>query len=94
MKDENISSYTLNDIEGQIHETDWERVDKMTGEDPYEAAQSDPEAQPLTETELNRFRRVIYVNREMLREDEQTVGELLANGENYALIPVDREVLE
>jgi hypothetical protein len=44
MKDENISSYTLNDIEGQIHETDWERVDKMTGEDPYEAAQSDPEA--------------------------------------------------
>jgi uncharacterized DUF497 family protein len=94
MKDENISSYTLNDIEGQIHETDWERVDKITGEDLYEAAQSDPEAQPLTETELNRFRRVIYVNGEMLREDEQTVGELLANGENYALIPVDREVLE
>jgi hypothetical protein len=30
----------------------------------------------------------------MLWEDEQTVGELLANGENYALIPVDREVLE
>ena len=94
MKDENISSYTLEEIKGQIDETDWERVDKMTDEDSYKTAQSDPDAQPLTEMELNHFKRAIYANGEMLWEDEQTVGELLANGERYALIPVDREVLE
>ena len=30
----------------------------------------------------------------MLWEDEQTVGELLATGEKYAFIPVDKKVLE
>lgn len=94
MKDENISSHTLEEMEGQIDDTDWERVDTMTDEDLYKTAQSDPDAQPLTETELNYFKRVIYANGEMLWEDDQTVGELLANGEKYALIPVDREVLE
>jgi uncharacterized DUF497 family protein len=94
MKDENISSYTLDEIDGQIDETDWERVDKMTDEDLYKMAQSDPAAQPLSETELNCFKRAIYANGEMMWEDEQTVGELLATGEKYALIPVDREVLE
>ena len=94
MKDENISSYTLEEIEEQIDETDWERVDKMTDEDLHKMAQSDPEAQPLSETELNHFKRAIYTHGEMLWEDEQTVGELLATGEKYALIPVDREVLE
>ena len=94
MKDENISTYTLDEIERQIDETDWERVDQITDKDLYKTAQSDPAAQPLTETELNRFKRAIYANGEILWEDEQTVGELLANGEKYALIPVDREVLE
>ena len=94
MNNENISSYTFEEIEGQIDEADWERVDKMTDEDLYKTAQSDPAAQPLSETELNCFKRAIYANGEMLWEDEQTVGELLATGEKYALIPVDREVLE
>ena len=94
MKDENISSYTLEEIEGQVDETDWDRVDTMTDEDLYKTAQSDPDAQPLTGTELNRFKRAIYANGEMLWEDGQTVGELLANGEKYTLIPVDREILE
>ena len=94
MKDENISAYTLDEIEGQIDETDWVRVDQMTDEDLCETAQSDPDAQPLTETELNRFKRAIYANGEMLWEDEQTIGELLATGEKYALIPVDKKVLE
>ena len=92
MKDENISSYTLDEIKGQVDETDWERVDAMTDEDLYKTAQSDSDAQPLTETELNCFKRAIYANGEMLWEDEQTVGELLANGEKYALIPVDRNL--
>ncbi len=56
MKAENISSYTLEEITGQIDETDWERVDKMTEEDLYKTAQADPDAQPLTETELSRFK--------------------------------------
>ena len=62
MKDETISSYTLDDIEGQIDETDWERVDKMTDEDLYKTAQSDPDAQPLTKPELDCFKRAIYAN--------------------------------
>ncbi len=94
MKDENISSYTIEEIKEQVDETDWERLDTMTDEDLHKAAQSDPDAQPLTETELNHFKRAIYANGEMLWEDEQTVDELLADGEKYALIPVDREVLE
>ena len=79
MKDENISSYTLEEIEEQIDETDWERVDKMTDKELHQTAQSDPDAQPLTETELNHFKRSIYANGEMLWEDEQTVGELLGS---------------
>ena len=94
MKDENISSYTLEEVHKQNDETDWERVDKMTEEELHKAAQSDPDSQPLTETELNHFKRAIYANGDILWEDEQTVGELLANGEKYTLIPVDREVLE
>ena len=94
MKDENISMYTLDEIKGQIDETDWEWVDKMTDEELHKTAQSDPDAQPLTKTELKHFKRAIYANGEMLWEDEQTVGELLADGEKYALIPVDREVLD
>ena len=94
MKDENISVYTLDEIKGQIDETNWERVDKTTDEELHKTAQSDPDAHPLTETELNHFKRAIYANGEMLWEDKQTVGELLADGEEYALIPVDREVLE
>ena len=95
MKDENICSYTLEEIEDQVDETDWKRVDKMTDEALDKTARSDSDAQPLTETELNRFKRAIYANGEMLWEDDQTVGELVANGgEKYALIPVDREVLE
>ena len=94
MTDENISSYTLEEIQRQDDETDWERVDKMTDKELHQTAQSDPDAQPLTETELNHFKRAIYANGEMLWEEVQTVGELLADGEKYALIPVDREVLE
>ena len=94
MKDENISLYTLEEIEAQIDETDWERIDKRTDEDLHKMAQSDPDAQPLSETELNHFKRAIYANGEMLWKDEQTIGELLANGEKYAWIPVDREILE
>lgn len=66
----------------------------MMSEDLHKAAQSDPDTQSLTEMELNCFKRAIYTNGEMLREDEQTIGELLANGKKYALIPVDRGVGE
>ncbi len=66
----------------------------MTPEDLYKAAQSAPDTQSLIEMELNRFRWAIYTNGEMLWEDEQTIGELLANAKKYALIPVDREVWE
>jgi putative transcriptional regulator len=40
--------------------TDWARVDAMTDEEVLAAARSDPDAQPLTEAQLKRMRRVPY----------------------------------
>lgn len=39
-------------------DTDWARVKAMTDEDVLDAARSDPDAQPLSEEELKRMRRV------------------------------------
>jgi len=40
--------------------TDWARLDAMTDEEVLAAARSDPDAQPLTEAQLKRMRRVPY----------------------------------
>jgi putative transcriptional regulator len=40
--------------------TDWARLDAMTDEEVEAAARSDPDAQPLTEAELKRMRRIPY----------------------------------
>jgi putative transcriptional regulator len=37
---------------------DWSRFDAMTEEEKHAAALSDPDAQPLTEEEMNRMRRI------------------------------------
>jgi putative transcriptional regulator len=38
--------------------TDWSRLDAMTDEEIDAAARSDPDAQPLTEAQLKRMRRI------------------------------------
>jgi putative transcriptional regulator len=40
--------------------TDWARLDAMTEEQVEAAARSDPDAQPLTDAQLKRMRRVPY----------------------------------
>ena len=40
--------------------TDWARFDAMTDEEVLAAARSDPDAQPLTEAQLKRMRRVPF----------------------------------
>jgi putative transcriptional regulator len=39
---------------------DWARLDAMTDEEVLAAARSDPDAQPLTDAQLKRMRRVPY----------------------------------
>jgi len=43
--------------------TDWARFDALTDEDIHKAALADPDAQPLTDAELKRMRRVAPVKR-------------------------------
>ncbi len=42
-------------------DTDWERLDAMTDDDVIAAALSDPDAQPLTDEQLARMKRVSRV---------------------------------
>jgi putative transcriptional regulator len=44
-------------------DTDWARVDAMTDDEVVAAAQSDPDAQPLTPEQLARMRRSRDVDR-------------------------------
>ncbi|HEY5048412.1 MAG TPA: helix-turn-helix domain-containing protein [Rhizomicrobium sp.] len=41
-----------------VGESDWARVDAMTDEEIHAAALSDPDAQPLTEADLKRMKRL------------------------------------
>lgn len=93
MTEENIEEYTNDELDQLPDETDWERVDAMTDAD-LEAAVEDPSERKLTEEELNQFRRAIYVDGEEVWVDDKTICQLLENGEDLALIPVDRGVLE
>ena len=49
MKEEHILRYTREEIDALPDETDWARVENMTDEEVYEAALSDPDAQPTDE---------------------------------------------
>lgn len=95
MKEENILRYTLEELENIPDETDWERVNKMTDEEVESAALSDPDAQPLTEAELNQFKRTIYVNGEKVWEDSKTIGEWFAErGKLPTIVQLDSDIAE
>jgi putative transcriptional regulator len=40
------------------NQTDWARLEAMTGEEAYQNALDDPDSQPLTPEQLSRLRRV------------------------------------
>jgi len=95
MKEENILRYTLEELEKIPDETDWERVSMMKDEEVEALAKEDPDAQPLTEEELNKFKRTLYVKGEKVWEDSKTIGELLEGArEDFAVIPVSKDLLD
>ena len=61
MKEENITSITVDPDNLPRGKTEWERVRSMTEGEINAAALSDPDAQPATREELDRFRRVVDV---------------------------------
>jgi hypothetical protein len=58
MTEERITRIVYDPANPPVGETDWERVRKMTESEIDAAARSDPDALPLTEAELAKFRRV------------------------------------
>ena len=95
MNEENILRYTLEELENIPDETDWERVNKMTDEEVEVAAKKDPDAQPLTEAELNQFKRTIYIKGEKVWEDSETIGEWLAErGKLPTIVQLDSDIAE
>lgn len=54
-----IKRYTAEEAKKLKSDTDWEKVQELTDEEIREAALSDPDAQPLTEEELKKFKRVV-----------------------------------
>jgi len=95
MKEENILRYTPEELEKIPDETDSRRVSKMKDEEIEAKAKEDPDAQPLTEEELNQFKRTLYVKGEKVFQEEKTIGELLEGaGEDFDVIPVSKDVLD
>ena len=54
-----IKKYTVADAKKSKGKTDWEALDRMSEEELNQAALDDPDAQPLTEEELKKFKRVV-----------------------------------
>lgn len=95
MKEENILRYTLEELEKIPDETDWEHVSMMKDEEVEALAKEDPDAQPLTEEELNKFKRTLYVKGKKVWEDSKTIGELLEEARgDFAFIPVSKDLLD
>ena len=55
-----IVTYTAEEAKHLKGNTDWARLDSMTDEELHQAALDDPDAQPLTEEELKKFKRVVH----------------------------------
>ncbi len=51
-------------------DTDWEKVRALTEEEIHDAALSDPDAQPLTEEELEQFTPVVHKGGGMYGHDK------------------------
>ena len=58
MSEKNITKFKFDPNNPPRGKTDWEKVNAMSDEEINAAALSDPDAQPLTNDELNQFQRV------------------------------------
>ena len=77
MSEERITRVTLDPNNPPRGKTDWALVDAKTEEEINAAALSDPDAQPLTETELKQLRRVVDVKevRERMKLTQKAFAE-------------------
>jgi uncharacterized protein (DUF4415 family) len=83
--DRNLVSYTFDKLDSLEDDTDWKRVDSMTDEDIDAVADTDDP--PLTETELDQFKCVIYVKGQLIWEE--------SNEDALEIpFPIDPEILE
>ena len=92
MKEENITTLTFDELEEEDDQSAWEQFDAMTDEEVEADAMADPDNPPLTEEELNQFRRAIYRKGELVWEDDKTIGELFQEISDFAMIPVERDI--
>jgi hypothetical protein len=58
MNDDNITRVKLDPKNVSHGKTDWEKVEAMTEEDINKAAEADSDCLPLSQKELNEFRRI------------------------------------
>jgi hypothetical protein len=58
MNDDNITRVKLDPKNVSHGKTDWEKVEAMTEEDINKAAEADSDCLPLSQQELNEFRRI------------------------------------
>jgi hypothetical protein len=58
MNDDNITRVRLDPKNVSHGKTDWEKVEAMTEEDINKAAEADSDCLPLSQQELNEFRRI------------------------------------
>ena len=71
MTDENITTLSFDELP-EDDESAWEQFDQIADEDIDYS--DDP---PMTDDELNQFKRAYYVKGEKVWEDEKTIGEWL-----------------
>ncbi|GBF79924.1 hypothetical protein [Aphanothece sacrum] len=58
MNDDNITRVKLDPKNPSHGKTDWEKVEAMTEEEIDKAAEADSDCLPLSQQELNEFRRI------------------------------------
>ncbi|MEA5532563.1 hypothetical protein [Crocosphaera sp. XPORK-15E] len=58
MNDDNITRVKLDPKNASHGKTDWEKVEAMTEEEIDKAAEADSDCLPLSQQELNEFRRI------------------------------------
>ncbi len=89
MTEENITTLSFDELMAD-DESVGEQFDQITDEDIDYS--DDP---PMTDDELNQFKRAYYVKGEKVWEDEKTIGEWLeGQGETPALFPLEKDILE
>jgi len=92
MTDEIITTLSFDELPPD-DESAWKQFDSMT--DGESEAVEDEDNPPLTEEELNQFKRTFYVKGEKVWEDTKPIGEWLASlGKLPTIVQLDSDIAE